>query len=34
MEKWFSVPFDEVFKPVSLEEIEKIKNNKDKAFNE
>ena len=34
MEKWFSVPFDEVLKPVSIEEIEKIKKNKDKAVNE
>lgn len=34
MEKWFSVQFDEVLKPVSLEEIEKIKKNKDKEVNE
>lgn len=34
MEKWFSVPFDEVIKVVPVEEIEKMKSSSDEAVNE
>lgn len=34
MEKWFSVPFDEVVKAVPIEEIERLKQNLEKAVNE
>ena len=34
MEKWFSVPFDEVVKAVPIEEIEKIRMEQDKVVNQ
>lgn len=34
MEKWFSVPFDEVAKAVPINEIERLKQNLEKAVNE